>query len=279
MPVIADSALVRAALSEPETAGYADLFAAAPPSLVSEWGIAQAEIAGVACVRVDALPGVRLLNHAMRADAFAPSGPALAAAISFWHDRGRPALIASINRPEPPGRPDDARREHAWVKFTRDCTPARVFASSLAVRHLPRDHAEQAGGLVATAFDLPDALGPWLGRLVGRRNWNWFGAFEREDLVAVGALFAHGATGWLTLAATAARARGRGAQKALLAARIEHARSTGLRRLVTETGEVTAGRPDASHRNIERAGFAAAFTRPIWRLDPPYRERGKGGGE
>jgi hypothetical protein len=62
--------------------------------------------------------------------------------------------------------------------------------------------------------------------------------------------------------------RGRGAQGALLAARILVARRLGLRHVVVETGEPVGGGPGTSWRNILRAGFLPVFLRPFWRSTP-----------
>ena len=59
--------------------------------------------------------------------------------------------------------------------------------------------------------------------------------------------------------------RGRGAQSAILAARIEDARRQGCATVVTETGELEDDRPSSSYRNIVRAGFREAGVRPNYR--------------
>ena len=56
--------------------------------------------------------------------------------------------------------------------------------------------------------------------------------------------------------------RGRGAQSAILAARVERARERGLRVLITETGVPRDGRPGASYRNIVKSGFEPTYVRP-----------------
>lgn len=259
----------RTELQRAEIRGYADLFDAAPSGLAAELGIERADISGASCVRVDALPGHRLLNHALSPDASPPGPRELQSIVAFWHDRGLPALIASVERPPGLPRMDDLIRDYAWVKFTRDCSPTNHPASDLTIRALQHEHAERVGELLTDGFGLPARLGSWLGTLVGRRRWHWFGAFDADRLVAAGACFEDAGIGWLSLAATAPEDRGRGAQQALLAARIEHARAIGVRRLVTETGEAAEGRPDVSGRNIVRAGFKAVYTRPFWRSDPP----------
>ena len=59
--------------------------------------------------------------------------------------------------------------------------------------------------------------------------------------------------------------RGRGAQSAILAARIEDARRQGCGTVVTETGELADDRPSSSYRNILRAGFRETGVRPNYR--------------
>ena len=56
--------------------------------------------------------------------------------------------------------------------------------------------------------------------------------------------------------------RGRGAQGAILAGRIDRARELGLRRVATETGVPREDGPGPSYRNILRAGFEEIEVRP-----------------
>ena len=67
--------------------------------------------------------------------------------------------------------------------------------------------------------------------------------------------------GWLGAAGTLPEFRRRGAQGAILAARIEAGRQAGCETLVTETGEPVDGRPGGSYRNIVRAGFEPVYVR------------------
>jgi GNAT superfamily N-acetyltransferase len=69
---------------------------------------------------------------------------------------------------------------------------------------------------------------------------------------------------WLGWGGTLPSYRGRGAQSAMLAARIEAARHLGCRRLVVETGPDSAEKPNPSYRNVERAGFRVAYLRENW---------------
>jgi GNAT superfamily N-acetyltransferase len=145
---------------------------------------------------------------------------------------------------------------------------------TLDLRPVAPGDAARMGEIVTTSFDLPAELGPWFAALVGRPGWHVLGAYDGPELVATGSLFAHGDVGWVTWGATDARHRGRRAQKALLAARIDAARALGLRALVTETGEPQhPGDRDASYRNILGAGFRSVYRRPFWRLAQPASRR------
>ena len=61
------------------------------------------------------------------------------------------------------------------------------------------------------------------------------------------------------MAGTVPEHRGKGGQGALFAARIERALAAGCTTLVTETGELRAGSPSSSYRNIRRYGFEERF--------------------
>src|SRR5690606_35691942 len=98
-------------------------------------------------------------------------------------------------------------------------------------------------------------LFPLLARLPGEPQAHVFMSFEGETAVGCGVLYVEGEAGYLTWGATAPRFRGRGSQRALMAARIAHARQLGLSVLHTETGEAVPGDPQHSWNNILRAGF------------------------
>jgi GNAT superfamily N-acetyltransferase len=115
---------------------------------------------------------------------------------------------------------------------------------------------------VATiGFGMPPQWRPWLAASVGRAGWRHYLAWKDSKPVACAALFVRGDAGWLGVATTVPAARGRGAQGALLARRIEDGLALGCRWFVTETGEETPERPNPSFRNMIRAGFKVAYHR------------------
>ncbi len=113
-----------------------------------------------------------------------------------------------------------------------------------------------------SGYGAPAGLAELVAALVGRPGWHCFIAFDGDAPAATGALYARGALCWLGVAATLPACRRRGAQGALLAARIRRAAEIGCTRLVTETGERTGDRPSVSYRNILRSGFAESYVRP-----------------
>ncbi len=84
---------------------------------------------------------------------------------------------------------------------------------------------------------------------------------NNQEFVAAGGLFVHEGIALLAGASTIPQQRGQGAQRAVLAARLDYARNQegcGVAMMVTEPGS-------ASQRNGERNGFRIAYTRTKWR--------------
>jgi GNAT superfamily N-acetyltransferase len=155
-------------------------------------------------------------------------------------------------------------RDYSWMKFSRGTGP-RQAQSDLTVRRVAEDRIEDFAGVVVGGFGMPDWCKPLAANVVGRPGWSCYVAYDGERPAGAGALFVHEGVGWLGLGATLPEFRGRGAQSAILADRIEDARKQGCRRITTETGERTNDRPSNSYRNILRAGFREAGVRPNYR--------------
>jgi hypothetical protein len=79
--------------------------------------------------------------------------------------------------------------------------------------------------------------------------------------VATGTLFID-RDAWLGFGATLKSHRGRGAQGAILAARIRAALEAAAKSISTETGIPHADETGPSFKNIQRAGFRIAYERP-----------------
>ena len=83
-------------------------------------------------------------------------------------------------------------------------------------------------------------------------------------MVACGATYREGTDGWVGLGGTRAAWRGRGAQSAIIAARVAAAHRDGVRLLAVETGMDTPEKPNSSTHNLRRLGFTDSYARPIW---------------
>jgi GNAT superfamily N-acetyltransferase len=149
--------------------------------------------------------------------------------------------------------------DYAWQKFERGLEPVDARTD---LRVVDAESPADFGTAFAQGYGLPPALGDFGATVVGRPRWHCFVAYDGREAVAAGALFESGGAGWLGAAATLPSHRGRGAQSAILAARVERARELGLQVLVTETGVPREGRPGASYRNILRSGFLPTYVRP-----------------
>jgi GNAT superfamily N-acetyltransferase len=153
-------------------------------------------------------------------------------------------------------------RDGAWQKFERDVRPVGARTDlDVEEARAPEDVAT----ILWTTWGAPPDAAKWLSALVHQPAWHCFAAYDGNRPVAGGMLYAGSDTGWLGVASTFVEYRGRGAQSALLAARIERARELGLHLLVTETGAPEDPGAGTSYRNILRAGFEPVYVRPNYR--------------
>ncbi len=151
-----------------------------------------------------------------------------------------------------------------WMCFRRDVTPAPAAHTDLRVVEVnTHAGADAFARVVRVSYELPEALEPRLARLpdVGWRCWV---AYDRDEPAGAGALYAAEGVAYLGYAGTLPAHRGKGAQNALLAARIRHAPALGCDLVLTETGERSGDRPSNSYRNILRAGFTEHAVTANW---------------
>jgi GNAT superfamily N-acetyltransferase len=147
------------------------------------------------------------------------------------------------------------------------CGPARpVPEPGLPVRETA--DADLTARLILEAFGVPPEIlerhAGALARAAARSGGRWF-VVEVEGRAAAGAILTiRDGTGYLAMAGTLPEFRGRGCQRALIAARIAAAAAAGCE-LIAATAEFAS----ASQRNIERAGLRVAYTKPVLRLTPP----------
>lgn len=228
-----------------EVEALVDLFAAAPP----RFGCSVADVGGARCFRT---PGVaaREFNrvHGTVRDAVAVR--------AYFEGEGH--IVCGGGQPEGylPG--------YAWMKFLRPADAEAGAPTDLVIEQVGPAGGLDFAGPVRVAFGMPEDFEGWLSQLPGRPGWTCLVAYDGEAAVGAGAMYVSGDQAWLGLGATLPEARGRGAQSAILAARVALAAQQGADHVVTETGVREPGRRGNSYRNILRAGFEEAGARMNW---------------
>lgn len=140
---------------------------------------------------------------------------------------------------------------------------AQGAQGALTVRQVEKHEAVIYGGLAVRGWsEMPEVI-PFIHgfALSSVEVAACFVAEHDGELIANAALFMHGGVALLAGASTVPEGRRKGAQQALLAARLRTAAAAGcdLAMVVTAAGS-------ASQRNAERNGFRVAYTRTKWQL-------------
>lgn len=230
-------------------------------------GQAQAEIGGALCLGFEQTPTSAMFNRALGIGLTEPSTETgLDEIEAFFSRRSLAYGITLTPDAQPAELPERLeargfRRGYAWTKFARGPEPPPGAETDLRVEELGADRAAVFADVFIRAYGTPEVTRPLLERIPGREGWHCFAAFDGETPAATGALFVTGTVGWLGAAGTLPEFRRRGAQGALLTARIEAGRHAGCETLVTETGQPVDGKTGGSYRNLLRAGFEPLYVR------------------
>ncbi len=147
---------------------------------------------------------------------------------------------------------------NAWVDYLAlACVPSlsEPPRTELTVREVT---PEEAGALGADE----DVAWPQLIPLSGRPDVSTWFAFDGERPVASALLWVHEDIGYLGWGLTREADRGRGAQSALIAARMARAHELGLRLAVSETLSILK----ASLANLQRAGLQVLYDKPVYEV-------------
>jgi len=227
-------------------------------SLAENAGLPLLRIVGAVCTAAPVAPTLPLLNRV--SGIAAATDDELTEIDAFFRGHAIPHYVVATASPELAARliARGFEQRLGWMKFRRDPTTPLVSSTSLRIGDATGD---DVAAIVGAVFGAPE-LAAMLAALPGRDGWHWLAAYDGEEPIACGALFAHDRAGWLGAAGTLPEHRGKGAQSAILAARIARARKLGVDVLATETGERSEDGPNTSYDNILRAGFTEAYLRP-----------------
>jgi hypothetical protein len=185
-------------------------------------------------------------------------------AVRAWYDGRAHVVVAPPDHPELVEALPRLGYEpaHAWMAFELGDQPTEQPASDLRVEET---HDADAFALtLVEGYGVPADAQRLFPPLVGLPGWHCFLAWSDDEPAGCGALHVEGRLAWLGMAATRPALRRRGAQMAVLLARIEAARALGAGALYTETGAAATDGPGPSYRNILRAGFRESYLRANW---------------
>ncbi len=255
-----------------EAAAWGDMYRYAPQDVAAATGVGIEEygsgvagrISGVDVLAFNRVVALGLVEPASEQD--------VDRIIDFYRHAGVPRFFVQLHPGAQPAElPQwlEARgltHHNNWVKLHRGKEPGGDPQTDLEVRQIDEDAAATFAEIVKASFEWPDPVEPLVACLVGRPNWLHYIAYDGDAPAATAALFVHGEYGWLDFAATLPDYRGRGAQNALIARRIQDATAGGVKHLMVETAEGKPDKPSPSYRNIVRFGFKTAYVRPnfLW---------------
>ncbi len=154
------------------------------------------------------------------------------------------------------------RHPRTWAIFSREPEPAQKIETEVIVREIGIAERDAFANVVAKSYGMPPLVAQWAAAAICRSKWRYFGGFSGNELIACGVLYLDHGAGWFGFGATLEGHRGKKAQQAVLAARIEAARRGGAKVLFTETGIPREDGAGPSFKNIQRAGFRIAYERP-----------------
>jgi GNAT superfamily N-acetyltransferase len=146
-----------------------------------------------------------------------------------------------------------------WMVFRRDAVgPPRAETSLRLVEVDGADEAAAFGRIVRVSYGLPRAVEPRFARTPDA-GWLCWLALDGDEPAAAAALYAAEGVASLGLAGTLPEHRGKGAQSALLAARIRRAAELGCDLVITETA--SEGATDRATPTATSCGLALRKTR------------------
>ena len=226
------------------------------------YGPAAIDVGGATCLRAPHSPDSPMLNRVVGLGVDGPVDEAqLDDALTAMGDTSfyvavSPSADASLDglleaRGLEPG--------WGWMLFERGPSPAPSVETALRIVEVDARNLDAWAGVVAAAYGLPDDALPWFAAIPEITAWHAFLALDGDEPAAAAAVWIDEHAAYFGMAGTDPEHRGKGGQGALFAARIERALAAGCTTLVTETGELRAGSPSSSYRNIRRYGFEERF--------------------
>jgi ribosomal protein S18 acetylase RimI-like enzyme len=195
-------------------------------------------------------------------------------AVTRATERGVAVFAFQLQPRVVPGDWPAVAERHGLVEgttFVKCFGPAepRDVETNLRIARLDASYAEAFTRVMSVGFgfdDTPGAHALFDGPQYFDGDWASYGAFDGDTLVGVARMLVVHDTEAVALfgAATLPEGRNRGAQGALLDARIREARDRGVRFASAETWLESEENRNPSQHNMRRAGLTEVHTRPNW---------------
>ena len=152
-----------------------------------------------------------------------------------------------------------------WFKMVRDTRPPKEISCDLRLEVADSDLSDVVAEITGKGFDM-EFLIPLFTVSTEIEGNHVYLAWDGDTPAAVASLTVVGDVGHINTAATLPEYRGRGAQGALMARRIEDGVKLGCKQFVTETWVPAEGEVNHSYNNMLRHGFELLYKRKNWQL-------------
>jgi GNAT superfamily N-acetyltransferase len=260
-----------------EAANMLALESRADTDTVARLGIAATEIAGGVVLAVREDPS-QYWSKAYCLGLDAPITDAVIGnVLDFYRGNGNNVAVLQIAPSALPSDWAEICARHGlvagsfWHKLAReaDATDIGAPASSLRIAPVPVEHGLAWARMLMRGFGMPEDLAPMIANVLAEPGVTGFGAYADGELVGSGMLNVVAVPGGQRVGEFAAGCtlpefQGRGAQSALIAARMRAAADAGCGLFVAETGDEQPGEHNTSLHNLLRLGFRVLYKRQNW---------------
>lgn len=261
-----------------EAEAYAEFSAAASAAARAVLGTEQLRIGGGVALAMPGDPSGFFSKTIGLGFAEPITGSLVEQIIKFYREQGIPAanlmiapgvlpadwadICAQLGlREDPPG---EAKLVGDLRTITERAAPARLDVG-LRVVQITADQVPEWAQVMFEGYGLPvDPHHEMAVGVYGKSGWYSFAVMEDDAIIAAANLYVLGTVADLFGSATLPRARRRGAQSALIVARVAAARDAGCDWLLGDAGAENPGEHSTSLHNMLRAGLNPRYLRQTW---------------
>jgi hypothetical protein len=262
---------ISAELEQLEMMTTMDLFDAMPQDLSLDWGAQRIRTPDGVLMAMKNVP-FQFFNRSLGLGIEQPvTEHALDHVVQWLHANAQPPWGLDIL--EPSGEISQWLADRGLVTtgdgraklWRSNSAPVPAAACEFAVKKIGQKDAHAFGSLVQQSFGLPETTARWFGALVGRKHWHCYLVKSGSTPVSAAALRIVDSMAVLSMGATLPMYRGRGAQSALIARRVNDAIALGAKHIVsTVQFPSDVSRRGPSLRNMLKAGFTVSYVRPTY---------------